>query len=82
MMAHFAEIKDGLVVRVLVVDNEEESRAQDFLAIDLGLGGTWIQTSYHGNFRGCFAGIDYEYDEASDTFIPPEVVDNDPTSNL
>jgi hypothetical protein len=46
-MAHFAEINDdNIVVRVLVVDNENEDRGQEFLADNLGLGGTWIQTSY------------------------------------
>ena len=50
-MAHFAEIDaDNIVIRVLVVPDEEEHRGQEFLADDLGLGGTWIQTSY--NTRG------------------------------
>ncbi len=46
-MAHFAEIdENNIVLRVLVVSNEDEHRGQEFLADDLGLGGTWIQTSY------------------------------------
>lgn len=50
-MAHFAEIDaEGVVLRVLVVSNENASRGQEFLANDVGLGGTWIQTSY--NSRG------------------------------
>lgn len=50
-MAHFAEIDaDGVVIRVLVVANEHASRGQEFLADDVGLGGTWVQTSY--NSRG------------------------------
>ncbi len=51
-MAHFAEIdENNTVTRVLVVGDEDEHRGQEFLADDLGLGGTWIQTSYntHGN---------------------------------
>jgi hypothetical protein len=51
-MAHFAELdENNTVTRVLVVGDEEEHRGQEFLADDLGLGGTWIQTSYntHGN---------------------------------
>ena len=51
-MAHFAEIDaDNIVLRVLVVHSDEEHRGQEFLADDLGLGGTWVQTSYntHGN---------------------------------
>lgn len=67
-MAHFAEIENGKVVRVLVVANEFEAQGQDYLANQLGLGGTWIQTSYNGNIRGKFAGIGDIYDEATDTF--------------
>ena len=72
-MAHFAEINESLeVVRVLVVPNSEEHRGQNFLANDLGLGGTWIQTSYNGNIRKNYAGIGYTYDESRDAFIPPK----------
>lgn len=57
-MAHFAEIdSDNKVLRVLVVDNSHEHRGQEFLANDLGLGGTWVQTSYNANFGGKFAGV-------------------------
>ena len=50
-MAYFAEIDEtNIVVRVLSVGDDEEHRGQEFLAADLGLGGTWIQTSY--NTRG------------------------------
>jgi hypothetical protein len=72
-MAHFAEIdNDNVVLRVLVVDNSEEHRGQYFLANDLGLGGTWIQTSYNGNIRKNFAGLGYIYDSIRDAFIPPK----------
>jgi hypothetical protein len=48
LMAHFAEIDaDNIVLRVLVVSNDDEHRGQEFLADDLGFGGTWIQTSYN-----------------------------------
>ncbi|MAE50123.1 hypothetical protein CMI48_04850 [Candidatus Pacearchaeota archaeon] len=47
-MAHFAEIdQNNIVLRVLVVGDDQEHRGQEFLADDLGLGGTWIQTSYN-----------------------------------
>ena len=50
-MAHFAEVDaNNTVIRVLVVGDDQEHRGQEFLADDLGLGGTWIQTSY--NTRG------------------------------
>lgn len=73
-MAHFAEIdEDNKVVRVLVVDNSQEHRGEDFLAQDLGLGGKWVQTSYNNNFRGKFAGIGDFYDEKKDIFITPKL---------
>lgn len=72
-MAHFAEIDNtNKVLRVLVVDNTQESRGQEFLANDCGLGGTWIQTSYNANIRGKFAGIGDVYDPINDVFITPE----------
>lgn len=72
-MAHFAQIdSNNIVVRVLVVDNEHENRGQDFLANDLKLGGTWIQTSYNANFRGKFAGIGDTYDSENDVFVSQE----------
>jgi hypothetical protein len=78
-MAHFAQIQDGIVTQVIVVSNddapdpfpESEALGQAFIA-SLGLGGQWVQTSYHGTFRGCYAGIGYTYDPELDEFIPPE----------
>jgi len=29
------------------------------------------QTSYNGNFRGCYAGIGFTYDAENDVFIAP-----------
>jgi hypothetical protein len=82
-MAHFAEInEENIVTRVLVVDNSEEDNGQVFLAETLGLGGTWLKTSYntqggvHSNggtpFRKNYAGIGYTYDSGRDAFIPPK----------
>lgn len=72
-MAHFARIdENNIVVDVQVVHNSLEHRGADFLSIDLGLGGRWIQTSYNGNIRRRFAGIGYTYDEYSDVFIEPK----------
>lgn len=72
-MAHFAEIDEtNTVIRVLVVDNSEEHRGQEFLANDLGLGGRWVQTSYNATIRKNFAGIGYLYDPIRDAFIPPK----------
>ena len=69
-MAHFAEIdSNNKVLRVLVVDNSQEHRGQEFLADDLGLGGTWIQTSYNANFGGKYAGVGDTWDGTN--FISP-----------
>lgn len=86
-MAHFAEIdENNIVVRVLVVGDDQEDRGQEFLADDLGLGGTWKQTSYNTQggihllggtpFRKNFAGIGYSYDAERDAFIPPKPFDS------
>lgn len=87
-MAHFAEIdtSTNTVLRVLAVPDDEEHRGQEFLADDLGLGGTWLQTSYwtHGNVhydadgpdggtavRFNYAGIGSIYDPVADAFYTP-----------
>jgi hypothetical protein len=72
-MAHFAEIVDGLVVRVIVADTQ--------VWCEQNLGGQWVQTSYNtvggvhrlGDepLRKNYAGIGYTYDAARDAFIPP-----------
>jgi hypothetical protein len=72
-MAHFAEIdENGVVLRVLVVPDAEENRGQEFLADDLELGGTWVQTSYNARIRKNYAGIGMSYDAERDAFIAPK----------
>jgi hypothetical protein len=82
-MAHFAQIdENNIVTQVLVVSDQDATRGQNFLANDLGLGGTWIQTSYNTNggvhanggtpLRKNYAGIGYTYDSGKDAFIPPK----------
>ena len=97
-MAHFAEIDaDNIVLRVLVVPDEEEHRGHDFMANDLDLGGTWIQTSYNTRggvhrdsdgepdggtpVRGNYAGSDHIYDPDEDVFYRPEPSEGDWTLN-
>ena len=81
-MAHFAEInKQNIVTRVFVVPDEQEHRGQEFLANDLGLGGTWLKTSYNTvggvhllggvPFRKNYAGEGFMFDSERDAFIPP-----------
>ena len=72
-MAHAAEVdSNNTVVRVLVVPDSEEHRIQDYLANELGLGGTWVQTSYNARIRKNYAGIGYTYDAGRDAFIAPK----------
>lgn len=84
-MAYAAEIENGIVVRVLKIADEQAHRAQDHLANDLGLGGTWVQTSYNTQggvhllggtpLRKNYAGEGFTYDEVRDAFIPPKCHD-------
>jgi|TARA_B110000908_G_C10143205_1_gene397778 hypothetical protein len=77
-MAHYAKIKDNIVVEVIVAE-------KDFVDT---LDGTWVQTSYNtrGNLhygpdgtpdggvalRGNYALIGYVYDNTLDAFIAPQ----------
>jgi hypothetical protein len=80
-MAHFAQVTNGIVSQVIVVSNDDcgggnypESQpiGQAFIA-SLGLAGEWLQTSYHANFCGVYAGVGYTYDATTNTFsAPPE----------
>ena len=72
-MAHFAEIdENNVVLRILVVENTQEHRGQEFLANDLGLGGRWVQTSWSHSFRHHYAYVGGIYDEELDAFISPQ----------
>ena len=72
-MAHFAQIDDNnVVINVLSVPDEQEHRGEEYLSVNLGLGGRWIQTSYNSNVRKIFAGIGYIYNEELDVFLPPK----------
>jgi hypothetical protein len=80
-MAHFAKVENGLVVQVIVAE-------QDFISTGaLGDPASWIQTSYNtrgnvhydqnGNVdaegtRGNYAGIGYTYDAQNDVFVAPQ----------
>lgn len=70
-MAHFAKIENGIVIDVLVVDNEHESYGEQYLN-DLGLEGTWIQTSYNANFGKKYAGIGDTFDGTNFKSAEPE----------
>ena len=71
-MAHYALIEDGVVVNVIVAE-------QDFIDTQSG---TWVQTSYntHGGvhllggtpLRKNYASIGYVYDAERDAFYAPQ----------
>lgn len=72
-MAHFAQVDENdIVLQVIVVPNNQEHRGQEFCSDDLGLGGTWVQTSYNGKMRKNYAGIGYKFDRTRDAFIAPQ----------
>lgn len=71
-MSHWAEINEqNKVVRVVVGDNDDPNGDEGYQWLIDNLGGTWIQTSYNGNFRYNYAGIDFTYDPIDDAFIAP-----------
>lgn len=83
-MAHFAKVKDGVVVDVIVAEPEFFDTFVDSTP------GQWIQTSYNtrggkhydqdGNesadqskaLRKNYAGVGFLYDPALDAFMPPK----------
>jgi hypothetical protein len=76
-MAHFAELKNNVVQRVIVVNNEvlkdengveQESIGAQFCANTFG--GEWVQTSYNANFRGRYACPGSIYNPELDEFDP------------
>lgn len=86
-MAHFARIdNDNRVQEVIVISDadcpdpapDNEAQGQQFIADVLKLPGTWLQTSYHANFRGLYAGLGYIYNPVTDEFAPPPEPDPEP----
>ena len=77
-MSHFAKVSDGIVVQVIVAE-------QDFIDTFTDKD-RWIQTSFntiggqHTNggtpLRKNFAGVGYTYDSERDAFIPPKPYDS------
>ena len=74
-MAHYAKIENGIVVEVIVAE-------QDFINSGaVGNPSDWVQTSYntHGGqhpegrpLRKNYAGVGFTYDAVKDAFIPPK----------
>jgi hypothetical protein len=77
-MSHFAKVENGIVVQVVVAEQE---------FIDTGaLGHGFIQTSYNTiggvhtqggtPLRGNYAGVGFTYDATNDVFYAPQPFDN------
>lgn len=81
-MAHFAEVKNGVVTNVIVAERAYIDTLKNKTS--------WIQTSYNTRggkhldpktlkadggvaLRGNYAGIGYTYDSTNDVFIPPKI---------
>lgn len=79
-MAHFAQLQDNKVVRVIVVSNDVIGNLPFPQSEPVGAAfcrslygdTTWKQTSYNGSFRKNFAGVGYTYDPQRDEFIPQD----------
>jgi len=77
-MAHFAEIIDGKVARVIVVHNNElldngvESETKGRQFCENLLGGVWVQTSYNHRMRKQYAGVGFTYDADANVFVAPQ----------
>jgi hypothetical protein len=72
-MSHWAEIdENSTVLRVLVGDNNDPNGDEGYQWLLDNLGGTWVKTSYNGNIRKNYAGINYTYDPIRDAFIAPK----------
>lgn len=74
-MAHFAEIIDGVVARVIVVHNNEllvdgvENEQKGIEFCQSLFGGNWVQTSYNNNIRKQYASIGFSFDPVKDEFV-------------
>ena len=91
-MAHFALIDSANIVREVIVISNTDCGGGDFPASEpvgqafingphpycLALEGTWLQTSYSGSFRGCFAGLGFSYNPVLDVFQPPTAAEVTP----
>ena len=78
-MANFAKVTSNIVVDVIVIANDDcdnlpfpasEPVGQAYIA-SLGIAGDWLQTSYNGLYRGCYAGIGYTWNGTD--FVAPVV---------
>jgi hypothetical protein len=75
-MSHFVKLNNNNIVEdIIVIPESETSRGQEYINTDLGISGTWIQTSYSGSIRKNYGGIGMTYDQQRDAFIAPRCHD-------
>lgn len=78
-MANFAEIQNGIVVRIVVISNDdikdengiEQEKFGIQLCNELVGPANWIQTSFNNNFRKQYGDMGFTYDPNADVFIRP-----------
>lgn len=71
-MAHYAEIINDKVARVLVMNNDwTDQECKEWLAKNVSKN-EWVQTSYNGNIRSKYAGLGDEYNRDLDAFVSPK----------
>ena len=66
MSKYWAKAVDGLVVKVIVANDDFFETFIDDSA------GTWIETKMDGSIRKNYAGVGHTYDQGRDAFIPPQ----------
>jgi hypothetical protein len=77
-VSHWAELdNNNIVLRVVVGDNNDPAGDEGYLWLINNLGGTWVQTSYNGNFRYNYAGIGFTYNPVDDAFIAPVLCEHE-----
>jgi hypothetical protein len=78
-MAHYAYLDENNIV-VAVTVGKDETELIDGLDTETyyaqGTPYTVKRTSYNGNIRKNYAGVDYYFDEARDAFIAPKPYDS------
>ena len=75
-MAHYAFLDDSNIVTEVIVGRDEDEIVDGISDWEVYYGEfrgqRCLRTSYNGNIRKNFAGIDYLYDEVRDAFIEPQ----------
>ena len=66
MSKYWAKVVDGLVVKVIVANDDFFDTFIDDSA------GTWIETKMDGSIRKNYAGIGHTYDQSRDAFYEPQ----------